>query len=520
MKKLALLLLSSLFLSSLNAQIRYQDEVFTQVTEQYPVVYGANYSVLFLNINGHISKQPLVARAFMPTGDTETNRPCVVLAHTGNFLPWANPATGQTVNGSCGGTINDSSIVEIARRLARRGYVALIADYRTGWNPLDPNELGRRAGLINAAYRGVQDMRTCARYLRRSVAQLGNPFGIDPNKLCIWGQGTGGYISLACATLTKYSKIINTSEPGKFILPGGIPMIIESYNGDIHGFPPTGLTVCRVDSLYNLGTGFPVGDTLCIPNHPGYGDDFAVAVNMGGALGDKAWLDAQTPPIISFHVPLDPYAPCGDGLVVVPGFNLPVVNVTGSCGVAGIADGLGINAVFHAKTYTYLDGGYNAYALSVNGGAEAFLPFLRPATDSAPWEWNGFVPTGVTGCNLDATIARKTIDSIMGYACPRLCLAMNLGGTCKVSDTREPLATNIALDVAPNPASGDMSFSTNEVNPMLSVELFDLNGSLVRSAEAVRGSQYTLRRGDLPNGMYIAKVRFEQGVVGKKVVFE
>ena len=43
-----------------------------------------------------------------------------------------------------------------------------------------------------------------------------------------------------------------------------------------------------------------------------------MAVNMGGALGDSTWLDAGQAPIVSFHVPTDPFAPYECGIVNVP----------------------------------------------------------------------------------------------------------------------------------------------------------------------------------------------------------
>jgi hypothetical protein len=123
------------------------------------------------------------------------------------------------------------------------GYVAASADYRLGWNPIDPSELTRRWFLINAAYRGVQDARTAIRYFKRTAAENGNPFGIDPGKIAIWGDGTGGYITLNSTALDSYQKTLIP----KFLLPGPIPMIIEGVNGDVEGkklgFVPPGYPI-------------------------------------------------------------------------------------------------------------------------------------------------------------------------------------------------------------------------------------------------------------------------------------
>src|SRR5690606_29502488 len=109
-------------------------------------------------------------------GDTETARPLVLYFHTGNFLPFRNPANPSQLgfNNSCGGERTDSAAVEICTRLAKMGYVVASVDYRLGWNPLASTDVARRFGIINAAYRGVQDARTAIRYFRKSVAEDNN----------------------------------------------------------------------------------------------------------------------------------------------------------------------------------------------------------------------------------------------------------------------------------------------------------------------------------------------------------
>ncbi|MFQ5447190.1 MAG: hypothetical protein ACE5FF_09660, partial [Saprospiraceae bacterium] len=109
--------------------------------------------------------------------------------------------------------------------------VAASADYRLGWNPFDPDEVVRRWALVNAMYRSIQDARTAIRFFKGTAAELGNPFGIDLNKIVLWGQGTGGYISLNAMILDDYNKALIP----KFLLPGGGPMISEQVSGDIYG---------------------------------------------------------------------------------------------------------------------------------------------------------------------------------------------------------------------------------------------------------------------------------------------
>lgn len=497
--------------TSVTAQERYKDQVFSAASSTV-VPYGSNFTVLTLSVTGHTARQSLVARVYTPAGDVETNRPLVIYLHTGNFLPFPQ-------NSGCYGTINDSSCVEFATRLAKMGYVVAVADYRLGWNPLATTELVRRFTLINAAYRGVQDARTCVRFFRRSVAEQGNPFGIDPNKIIVWGQGSGGYISLAAASLNNYTDIINTSEPGKFMLNPTTPMVIQPYNGDIYGNPPAPQQVCLVDAAYNAATGIPIGDTLCVPNHVGYSSDFAMAVNLGGALGDKNWLDAQMPPLVSFHVPSDPFAPCEDGLVVVPlppDFP-PVVNVTGSCGVQTLIENTyHTNDVFKQSD----DCNTNAYvqhANAINGGRAGFYPLIgTPGGQSAPWEWAA-VPPATANCNTNSTTARAYADTIIGYTAPMICRALNI---CCLVGTKNLVKSNIDLAIMPNPASNEVTLTVPSEFLMQGVELYDASGRMVRSMRGIHHSSVIIGRGVLPAGIYTAKVYFEEGVMARMIVFE
>src|SRR5690606_25883556 len=66
------------------------------------------------------------------------------------------------------------------------------------------------------------------------------------------------------------------------------------------------------------------------PNHAAYSSSFQMSVNLGGAIGDTAWVDPGMVPMISYQVPTDPFAPYTQGIVIVPVVNLPVVEVQGS----------------------------------------------------------------------------------------------------------------------------------------------------------------------------------------------
>ena len=490
---------------------RYLTPVFSQASKT-TVLYGSNFTVLPLAVpGGHATRQPLVAQVYTPSGDVATNRPLIIYLHTGNFLPFGN-------NGSCGGTLGDSSAVDIATRLTKMGYVVAMADYRTGWNPLSTVELIRRFTLINAAYRGVQDLRTCIRYFRKTVDVGGNPFGIDPNKIIVFGQGTGGYISMAGAYLNEYNEILTTSDVNKYRLPvpgiGLIPMVVEKYNGDL--FATTGPTL--VDATYNAYTSIPLGDTLCVPNHVGYSSSFNLAVNLGGALGDSTWMDAGETPLISFHVPAESFAPCKTDILNVgtPTGPQPVVEVSGSCDMQAQAERLGVNNVFKNTKYKFYDK-YDAIAKARNGGLSSFYPFIGTLNNTgSPWEWAA--PSAVTtalGCNFNATTALAYIDTIINYFAPRAALALNLN----VVGTND-LNYSIDLQIAPNPAVDQAVISVPADYRMKGIDVFDANGRMVRNINGINSNTYSLDRAGLPQGLYFLKAYFEEGVVTRRLMFE
>ncbi|TNE48172.1 MAG: T9SS type A sorting domain-containing protein [Bacteroidetes bacterium] len=492
---------------------RYQTQVFDDVNRTPLMPYGFNYTVLpYIGGPGtHSALQPLAMQVYTPAGDTETNRPLIIYMHTGNLFPFP-------LNGACSGTIGDSSNVEFATRLAKMGYVVAVATYRQGWDPFNSQELVRRFTLINAAYRGVQDIRTCIRFFRKNAAESGNTFGIDPNKVIVWGQGTGSYLGLAAAYLDNFADIFMTPDPNKFKLPNPldpmnpIPMVIEAYNGNLDG--TTGPTM--VDATYNAITGFPIGDTLCIPNHVGYPSDFQLIVNMGGALGDSTWLDAGEIPVVSFHNPTDDLAPCETDIfnVAIPDPQ-PVLEVSGSCTIQDRAQRLGNNAIFAT-----IPAGFDPYgdvASNWNGGNIGFFPLLDPTPDNSisPWEWTASPPPQAD-CNTDPVTAKTYIDTIIGFFAPRACVALNLG--CQFVKTKEVDPIAVGLQVSPVPAVDEMNFTANE--PIRHIYVYDLNGRLVKAHTSVDATNFTMPRHALQNGLYIAEIRFDGGFVKRKIVFQ
>ena len=159
---------------------RYVDEIFSEVSVEQNVVYGANIGI----ITQAPALENLTMDIYTPDGDNATDRRVVVLLHTGTFLP-------AIANGQATGDKSDNTLVELCTRLAKKGYVAVSANYRLGWNPLSTDPDVRTGTLAQAFYRGYQDAQTAVRYLRMSAAEMGNPYGIG-DQFAVGGDGTGG----------------------------------------------------------------------------------------------------------------------------------------------------------------------------------------------------------------------------------------------------------------------------------------------------------------------------------------
>ncbi len=553
-KIFTLLFVSLLSFNWTSAQDRYLDEIFTDV-EVTTEIYGANATVLFLPVVMEAIQIPLPMDIYKPAGDTATDRPVVLVFHTGNFLP-------SVTNGQISGTRTDSSVVEICTQLARRGYVAASCDYRLGWNPLAQTQPERALGLIQAAYRGVQDGRNAVRYMR-FTAENGNPHGIDPEKITVFGTGTGGYLVLGMVGLDDYQEILTTTNgPAKFFLDidgDGVPetpMVIPGFHGDVNGY---NLTVTPDDGS-SVGFGLPPGDTTNYVNFPDTPVDFALSVNIGGALGDVSWLDDNTVPTISIQNPLDIFAPYDDDVLKVPTTGDPIVQVQGALQIGRAQRENGANAVFTAPEITFDDA---ATQLAMDNSAaagheyiEGVFPFVTaPNSAGIPegvviewWDpnapspadgqgmgipWNQLPhptdPTGMTSYheqglslneNMSAEKARANINLCFDYILPRMCVALDLSCKNNFIDTGvEDVLSADVFNVFPNPAKDFLTIESDG-RVIEEVILTNIKGEVVVQHTDIRDQNFKMIKGNLETGMYVLQVRFEDGVATQKVMFE
>lgn len=527
MKKLNILMGLMLMTSAIlfAQKDRYTKPVFTEVNKTLGITYGANYTFEpFLKGGTHTAKQSLKCDFYEPKNDGASKRPLVIFLHTGNFVP--QPSLG----GSPQGRTTDSVLVELATRLAKMGYACASADYRIGWAPTSSDETVRRFTLINAAYRGVQDVRSCIRYFKLNHAK----YGIDTTRITVWGSGTGGYISLAAATLDNYPEIFaNTTPAGKFMATATVPMVIEQFNGNING---TSLGVALVDGL-----GVPKGDTLCIPSNVGPTSNVQLCVNLGGALGDLSWLDNKSTPFISFQAPTDPYSPYKEGVLKVPvsaTVIYDVVNVMGSYSVQKKQNTLGLNASWKSLN---LNDTYSQAANKNNEGFDGLFPIVgNGVTDSSPWDWwdaaywNTIPHPSVAGASIhqvalasapktSATRAKTYCDTIIGYFAPRAYAHLNLATLVSAKDAFDS-AFDKEMTLFPNPTTGEINLTFDFATEVSNVKISIVNtlGQVIenRNLNGIYKGNAKFNLNGMPNGIYFMNISDGEKMTTKRIMLQ
>jgi hypothetical protein len=482
---------------SASAQTRYCEEVFSQVDSTDNIVYSTN-RIFWPFTTGLPPQGELTMTFYEPIGDTATARPLMIILHGGNFLP-------QPYNQSVMGSRYDSSIVELCRRYAKRGFVAAAISYRQGWNAISSDQDARTSTLLKAVYRAVQDVKGAVRFFKKDAATT-NQFRVDPNNIGLMGLGSSGFISMAYATLNKYEEITlpkfldgNTAEP----------YIDTLQMGNYEGFGG--------DPNYNM------------PNWPGYDSNISLAINAGGALGDSTWLEAGEVPMICFHVPGDPYAPYTEGMVLVPTTGGNVVYVSGPYQIAKRCN----NPVFGDNNAIFRNPPFiDPITLSINqrnDGFEGLCPFFtNPPQQSGPWDWwdndNAVALWGqdmvtselITNPNMSRNYALAFIDTMMDYTVPRFVRIMgleNCPGTTGIQTALQP-----KWEIFPNPFKNDLQIQIPSAMLGATLQMKNNLGQTVASLNGLNSLGFNWNLPLIQAGFYTLEIQTEQGCFQKKVL--
>jgi para-nitrobenzyl esterase len=258
---------------------RYRDFIFENFQLASDIAYGSN-----LLYNG--TESTLLLDVYTPVGDQENLRPLVIMLHGGFFV--TGDKTGTDIAPACGD-------------LARMGYVASSINYRLGF----PVEFDLSGPMSEAVLRAVHDLKAAVRFFRKSVAEDGNPFGIDVSHIYVGGLSAGGFASLHAAYMQEdeIPAAIDLSEPG---LDGGI----EGNSGNT-----------------------------------GYSSYFNAVLSIAGAIVDTTYIEANDMPACLFHGTNDATVPYGSDMLVIAGL-WDVTEVDGSYSIDQKLNQLGINHCF------------------------------------------------------------------------------------------------------------------------------------------------------------------------------
>lgn len=111
----------------------------------------------------------LLLDVYQPHGDTETNRPALVILHAGGFIMGAKDAGIEPV---------------LARDLAKKGYVTVPINYRLSENPITDWEVT----LADA----TEDAAAAVDWLVKNSVK----YGVDKDNIAILGYSAGGFLAV------------------------------------------------------------------------------------------------------------------------------------------------------------------------------------------------------------------------------------------------------------------------------------------------------------------------------------
>ena len=514
---------------SLNAQERYMDEIFDEVSVESNVAYAANISILpiILGQSENPELDTLEMDIYAPMGDDLEQRPVVILAHAGDFLP-------PIVNTSPYGTKNDFAVTETCKKLAKRGFVAISMEYRIGFNPLG-SEIEGKAGVLQASYRLTQDMRTLVRYVRKSVAEDGNPYGFDPDRIAVGGFDNAGWGASNVAHLKTIDQVVNLVKFVDLSTSPPTPFVIQERDGDPYAL---------------------VQAPLNVPNHVDYSSDVNVVINIEGGVGDLSWVEAGDPPTISFQRAWtfprgirDVTLGATGAIIIADGAFLDTVALT-SQGFGNqdvfdhpIVNEAPLTAEARAATSSAAEGGLKGVLL-YNGFTVDSTILCDPTPGSSensygrnsyPWNaydenlfaafWDGAgqnPASDIKICQYNASEGNINdpvqslifIDTMVTYMAPRLIVAMDLLTT----NVDNELKTELSFNAFPNPTSGEMNVQAKENFQRIMV--IDLKGRTLFDSGNIEANQYQVTMDHLPNGLYVTKAFFEKGIVTERILVQ
>jgi len=400
---------------------RYHNFVFASHKLTSDITYGSN-------IKANNQSQTLKLDLYEPLGDTATLRPLIILAHGGSFV---------------GGSKTGTDVVPLAKDFAKMGYVVASIEYRLGMTSF-PIGVPDSTDAGPAVIRGMHDGKAAVRFFRKNADVGGNIYKIDTNNIYFAGVSAGGFIGLHMAYLDKWSE-----------------------------FPTF------IDTVSQKGLG---GTLEGKSGNPGYSSDVKAIINLCGALGDTAWVDAGDKPLLSMHGNQDGTVPYGSALIKLIG-TYPIMQVDGSYSIAARATQLNMTHCF--KTYWGQD---HVPHVSNAQQYDTTIVFMRD-----------FLEHFVCGTPLNCTYSTPVIPMV---------------------GVEEIISEN-NINLFPNPtnSSSIIDLSLFKGKPV-TIQITDAVGRKVFEQNSVTTSNYQINKNNLNAGVYFITLLVDNKAYHKKIIFE
>lgn len=479
MKRILLLALALVGLGTQAQTVRFLDEVFTNVSVDSNVVYGKNKGFL----TGFNVTEDLKMDVYRPVGDTATNRPVIILMHAGSFLP-------GSVTGFNFADKNENCIVELCKRFAKRGYVAVSMTYRLGWNPTAADQETKSKTIINAVYRAMQDSKNCIRYFRSTYADSANKWGIDPNKFVLGGSNSGAYVAMAASNLNKPGELTLA----KFLDINGFSFVDTTLTGNFDGF----------------------GGSQNLDNFPGYSSAFNCVLSLGGAAADTSLIEAGETAVIAMAGVSEQLTPYNTAVVVTSTLQ-PVIEVSGTGDFMVTVNDRGNNAAFTPNNFP--PGPVNRNGAGVKTiSYEGLYPFYGQGFE--PWNWYT-APNPSINAGASMSKAMLYIDTIMGYTVPRLYKQL-IDPTYGTPSGLYDIKNEVEMNIFPIPATSQLNVAINSLQEAVaSVAIYDMSGRRVAKLEGNGNYFYSFDVSLFNRGSYVVFVSLANGkTASKNIVIE
>ncbi|MBL7829679.1 MAG: carboxylesterase family protein [Saprospiraceae bacterium] len=346
------------------------------------------------NVNTLGQNQALKMDVYTPDGDTSTSRPVIIWAYGGSFI------TGKR-----------SDMENYCITFAKKGYVTATIDYRL-W-PLLVKGFPTGEQILDVVVQAVSDMKGSVRYFRKDADQT-NQFKIDPARIIVGGISAGAITALHAANLDDQD-----------VLSPFIQNAVDN-NGGING---------------------NTGDSLMLT----YPSNVLSVINLSGGLYDADWLDANSPPFVSYHGDADATVPYTSGIAN------GLLYIEGSKLLKDRSDAIGLSN----------------YLVTVPGGGHTDI---------------------YTDAKFGTYLAEFSLNTVL--------FMEDL--LCGATSTKEPVVTNEII-AKPNPAKYDVNLEMPDQSSY-NVQIINAMGQTTKTYEVLNTNQLTINRDGVSNGMYFIKI--------------